>query len=90
MAGLAEVFRDREQLHYRVLSKSLTDTRGDFDHGNLATEYEKFDELKTSLLKVQKSLSNLEIVEWHQITSKFHPAVAVLKHIRSLSSGKLF
>ena len=88
MVRLDELFRDREQLHFRLLSKSLTDANGDFDNENLSTQYAKFEYLRQSLLSVQKSLSALEIVEWHQITSKFHPAASVLKHIREVSSGE--
>lgn len=87
MLRLDEVFRDREQLHYRALGKSITDKQGDFDNENLTAQYEEYGDLKQSLVEVQKSLSNLEIVEWHQVTTKFHPAAAVLRHIRSVTTG---
>jgi cap2 methyltransferase len=87
MGDLAQCLRQREKFEFRQLPKSVTNREGDFE--DLEGYYTKFDEQKRRLVQVQKKLSSLEIVKWHEVTNKLHPASALLKHIRLTASAPL-
>ena len=44
--------------------------------------YSKYKNLKNDLVQVQKRLSKMDIVEWHEITGSLHPANHVMDKAR--------
>ena len=44
--------------------------------------YSKYEKLKNDLVQVQKRLSKMDIVEWHEITGSLHPANHVMDKVR--------
>ena len=44
--------------------------------------YSKYKNLKNDLVQVQKRLSKMDIVEWHEITGSLHPANHVMDKVR--------
>ena len=43
--------------------------------------YSKYKKLKNDLVQVQKRLSKMDIVEWHEITGTLHPANHVMDKV---------
>ena len=58
-------------------------TKSDFeDFTSPAENYSKYKNLKNDLVRVQRRLSKMDIVEWHEITGSLHPANHVMDKVR--------
>ena len=73
-----DFLNERILLHRRQLPIPLTDQSEEFS----SPDYQPFYELKRNLIKQQKELSGLDIVEWHKSTARLHPAGSTLRRLR--------
>ena len=67
---------------YRTYIFLETQQKSDFEDFTSPEEnYLKFKKLKNDLVQVQKRLSKMDIIEWHEITGSLHPANHVMDKV---------
>ena len=64
-------------------SNQLIGLLSDFEDFTSPEEnYLKFKIMKNDLVQVQKRLSKMDIIEWHEITGSLHPANHIMERLR--------